>query len=103
MKFNDLGLEPGLLSAVADRGYDTPTPIQVEAIPPVLAGRDLLAGAQTGTGKTAAFVLPLLQLLRAAGGPRAARTDPGADTRTRGPDPGEHPDLRRAQEPARAA
>jgi ATP-dependent RNA helicase RhlE len=73
MKFNDLGLEPGLLSAVADRGYDTPTPIQVEAIPPVLAGRDLLAGAQTGTGKTAAFVLPLLQLLREASGraPRA--------------------------------
>ena len=68
MKFNDLGLEPGLLSAVADRGYDTPTPIQVEAIPPVLAGRDLLAGAQTGTGKTAAFVLPLLQMLRAAAG-----------------------------------
>ena len=72
MKFNDLGLEPGLLSAVADRGYDTPTPIQVEAIPPVLAGRDLLAGAQTGTGKTAAFVLPLLQILRAASG-RAPR------------------------------
>ncbi|MDH4260210.1 MAG: DEAD/DEAH box helicase [Gammaproteobacteria bacterium] len=72
MKFNDLGLEPGLLSAVADRGYETPTPIQVEAIPPVLAGRDLLAGAQTGTGKTAAFVLPLLQLLRAAAG-RAPR------------------------------
>ena len=73
MKFNNLGLEPGLLSAVADRGYDTPTPIQVEAIPPVLAGRDLLAGAQTGTGKTAAFVLPLLQLLQAAAGraPRA--------------------------------
>ena len=72
MQFNDLGLEPGLLSAVADRGYDTPTPIQVEAIPPVLAGRDLLGGAQTGTGKTAAFVLPLLQILRAASG-RAPR------------------------------
>ena len=72
MKFNDLGLEPGLLSAVATHGYDTPTPIQVQAIPPVLAGRDLLAGAQTGTGKTAAFVLPLLQLLGAAAG-RAPR------------------------------
>jgi ATP-dependent RNA helicase RhlE len=72
MKFNDLGLEPGLLSAVAAHGYDTPTPIQVQAIPPVLAGRDLLAGAQTGTGKTAAFVLPLLQLLGAASG-RAPR------------------------------
>jgi len=72
MKFNDLGLEPGLLSAVAERGYDIPTPIQAQAIPPVLAGRDLLAGAQTGTGKTAAFVLPLLQLLGAAAG-RAPR------------------------------
>ena len=68
MKFNDLGLEPGLLSAVAAHGYDTPTPIQVQAIPPVLAGHDLLAGAQTGTGKTAAFVLPLLQLLGTAQG-----------------------------------
>ena len=68
MKFNDLGLDPGLLSAVAAHGYDTPTPIQVQAIPPVLAGRDLLAGAQTGTGKTAAFVLPLLQLLGTAQG-----------------------------------
>jgi len=73
MKFNDLGLEPELLSAIAAHGYDTPTPIQVGAIPPVLAGRDLLAGAQTGTGKTAAFVLPLLQLLgmSAGRGPRA--------------------------------
>ncbi|HXV40917.1 MAG TPA: DEAD/DEAH box helicase [Steroidobacteraceae bacterium] len=64
MKFNDLGLEPGLVSAVAAHGYTSPTPIQAQAIPPVLAGRDLLAGAQTGTGKTAAFVLPLLQLLK---------------------------------------
>ena len=73
MNFNDLGLEPELLSAISAHGYDTPTPIQVEAIPPVLAGRDLLAGAQTGTGKTAAFVLPLLQLLNAPAGraPRA--------------------------------
>jgi len=72
MKFNDLGLEPGLLSAVAAHGYDMPTPIQAQAIPPVLAGRDLLAGARTGTGKTAAYVLPLLQLLGAASG-RAPR------------------------------
>ena len=64
MKFNDLGLEPGLVSAVAAHGYTLPTPIQAQAIPPLLAGRDLLAGAQTGTGKTAAFVLPLLQLLK---------------------------------------
>jgi ATP-dependent RNA helicase RhlE len=68
MNFNDLGLEPELVSAVAAHGYTIPTPIQAGAIPPVLAGRDLLAGAQTGTGKTAAFVLPLLQLLDAAGG-----------------------------------
>ena len=73
MNFNDLGLEPELLSAIAQHGYSTPTPIQVGAIPPVLAGRDLLAGAQTGTGKTAAFVLPLLQLLGSPSGraPRA--------------------------------
>ncbi|HEY8265418.1 MAG TPA: DEAD/DEAH box helicase, partial [Steroidobacteraceae bacterium] len=73
MNFNELGLEPELLSAIAAHGYSTPTPIQVAAIPPVLSGRDLLAGAQTGTGKTAAFVLPLLQLLKttAGRGPRA--------------------------------
>jgi ATP-dependent RNA helicase RhlE len=72
MNFNDLGLAPGLLQSVAERGYDRPTPIQAGAIPAVLAGRDLLAGAQTGTGKTAAFVLPLLQLLGSANG-RAPR------------------------------
>jgi len=73
MNFNELGLEPELLSAIAAHGYSTPTPIQAAAIPPVLSGRDLLAGAQTGTGKTAAFVLPLLQLLKATAGrgPRA--------------------------------
>ena len=73
MNFNDLGLAPELVSAVAAHGYTTPTPIQAAAIPPVLAGRDLLAGAQTGTGKTAAFVLPLLQLLASPSGraPRA--------------------------------
>jgi ATP-dependent RNA helicase RhlE len=72
MHFSDLGLEPELLRAVAAKGYDTPTPIQQQAIPPVLAGRDLLAGAQTGTGKTAGFVLPLLQMLGSAAG-RAPR------------------------------
>ena len=72
MQFSDLGLEPGLLRAVADKGYDTPTPIQAKAIPAVLSGRDVLAGAQTGTGKTAGFVLPLLQLLGSAQG-RAPR------------------------------
>ena len=63
MSFSDLGLLPELLRAVADKGYDTPSPIQVQAIPAVLAGRDVLAGAQTGTGKTAGFVLPILQRL----------------------------------------
>jgi len=72
MSFSELGLEPELTRAVADKGYDTPTPIQQQAIPAVLAGRDLLAGAQTGTGKTAGFVLPLLQTLGRAEG-RAPR------------------------------
>jgi ATP-dependent RNA helicase RhlE len=70
--FSDLGLEPELLRAVADRGYCAPTPIQARAIPAVLEGRDVLAGAQTGTGKTAGFLLPLLQKLRAPAG-RAPR------------------------------
>jgi ATP-dependent RNA helicase RhlE len=72
MNFSDLGLEPELLRAVSDKGYDTPTPIQAQAIPAVLSGRDVLAGAQTGTGKTAGFVLPLLQKLGKAAG-RAPR------------------------------
>ncbi len=69
MSFSDLGLKPELLRAVADKGYDTPSPIQIQAIPAVLAGRDVLAGAQTGTGKTAGFVLPILQRLAAASAP----------------------------------
>jgi ATP-dependent RNA helicase RhlE len=63
--FDQLGLTPELLRAVASQGYTVPTPVQAQSIPLVLAGRDLLAGAQTGTGKTAAFVLPILQLLNA--------------------------------------
>src|SRR6187401_3238575 len=63
LSFSELGLRPELLRAVQAQGYTDPTPVQREAIPLVLAGRDLLAGAQTGTGKTAAFVLPMLQLL----------------------------------------
>jgi len=63
MTFDNLGLSGALLRAVADQGYTTPTPIQMQAIPAVLAGGDLLAGAQTGTGKTAGFVLPMLQRL----------------------------------------
>ncbi len=63
MSFSSLGLLPELLHAVRDRGYETPTPVQTRAIPQILERRDLLAGAQTGTGKTAGFVLPILQLL----------------------------------------
>jgi ATP-dependent RNA helicase RhlE len=73
MSFDSLGLKPELLRAVADKGYTQPTPIQAEAIPAVLSGSDVLAGAQTGTGKTAGFTLPLLQKLGARHGrnPRA--------------------------------
>jgi ATP-dependent RNA helicase RhlE len=63
MKFTDLGLRAELLLAISEQGYDTPTPIQAQAIPVVLAGRDLMAAAQTGTGKTAGFTLPILQTL----------------------------------------
>jgi ATP-dependent RNA helicase DeaD len=66
--FETLGLGPALLETLAALGYEEPTPVQVEAIPPLLAGRDLLAEAPTGTGKTAAFALPILQRLAAAGG-----------------------------------
>jgi ATP-dependent RNA helicase RhlE len=77
MSFESLGLAPALLRALADNGYATPTPIQAEGIPLVLAGHDVLGGAQTGTGKTAAFGLPLLQRLaegnKPATGPRKPR------------------------------
>ena len=61
--FNELGLSEPILRAIGDAGYTTPTPIQAKAIPQVLSGGDLLAGAQTGTGKTAGFTLPILHLL----------------------------------------
>ena len=73
MTFDDLGLAEPLLRAVHEHGYDTPTPIQAQAIPMVLSGGDLLAGAQTGTGKTAGFVLPMLQRLSLSTPPRDAR------------------------------
>lgn len=65
MSFNNLGLSTELLRAVADQGYSEPTPIQSQAIPAILQGRDILASAQTGTGKTAGFALPILQRLNA--------------------------------------
>ena len=63
MPFRALQLSPQILQAVRDAGYTEPTPIQVAAIPPILAGHDLIGIAQTGTGKTAAFVLPILTKL----------------------------------------
>ncbi len=73
MHFTDLGLAEPLLRAVRDQGYDTPTPIQAQAIPAVLKGGDLMAGAQTGTGKTAGFTLPMLHRLATQPTQRDAR------------------------------
>ncbi|MGA7990055.1 MAG: DEAD/DEAH box helicase, partial [Thermoanaerobaculia bacterium] len=66
--FAGLGLEERLVRALTALGYEEPTPIQGEAIPPLLAGRDVLAQAATGTGKTAAFALPILHRIGAAAG-----------------------------------
>src|SRR3954464_8148249 len=63
MSFSDLGLSAEVLRAVDDAGYQTPTPIQQKAIPSVLMGRDILGCAQTGTGKTASFTLPMIDIL----------------------------------------
>src|SRR5689334_21188013 len=74
MSFSSLGLGPKLVQSTVDFGYTTPSPIQTAAIPHILTGRDLIGIAQTGTGKTAAFVLPMLVLLAkapAVRGPRA--------------------------------
>jgi ATP-dependent RNA helicase RhlE len=67
LSFNDIGLSADLLATIEREGYTEPTPVQSAAIPPILAGRDVIAAAQTGTGKTAAFVLPILELLRRHG------------------------------------
>ena len=85
MPFQSLGLSPALARAAADMAFAEPTPIQREAIPPILRGADLLARAQTGSGKTAAFVLPLLQTLDAAPTSAGRR--------------GQHPARRRVQAP----
>jgi ATP-dependent RNA helicase RhlE len=77
MSFASLGLSEAIVRAVSERGYSEPTPIQLQAIPAVLSGGDLLAGAQTGTGKTAGFVLPILQ--------RLSTTQPHAATAGRRP------------------
>ena len=66
MSFKNLGLSEALLKAISEKGYDTPTPIQQKAIPKILEGKDVLASAQTGTGKTAGFTLPMLQKLATA-------------------------------------
>ena len=63
MTFTDLGLSPEVLRAVEEVGYVDPTPIQAQAIPHVLMGRDVLGSAQTGTGKTASFTLPMIDIL----------------------------------------
>ena len=76
MSFESFGLAPNILRAIVEEGYTTPTPIQTDAIPHVMAGRDLLGVAQTGTGKTAAFALPMIHRLaanREKPGPRAPR------------------------------
>ena len=70
MLFKELGLSAELLRAVDEQGYSTATPVQQQAIPPILAGRDILASAQTGTGKTAGFTLPLLQRLQQSNKPK---------------------------------
>ena len=76
MSFNTLGLSAPILKAVASQGYETPSPIQEKAIPAIMAGHDVMAAAQTGTGKTAGFTLPILEILSKGkrAGPNQART-----------------------------
>ena len=80
LRFEDLGLSQTMLAAVQDLGYEEPTPVQVEAIPLVLEGRDLMAAAQTGTGKTAAFLLPIMDRL-----PHAEQVSARGRTAAQGP------------------
>jgi ATP-dependent RNA helicase RhlE len=85
MSFDSLGLAEPLVRAVREHGYTTPTPIQTQAIPAVLSGGDVMGGAQTGTGKTAGFVLPMLQRLMPKTGPNGAPVTPTATPRGRVP------------------
>jgi len=84
MNFTDLGLVEPIVRAVHEHGYDTPTPIQAQAIPTILSGADLLGGAQTGTGKTAGFTLPMLQRLMATPAVRDGARQGAASRDTRG-------------------
>ena len=86
MTFSSLGLSPALVRSTAELGYGAPTPVQAAAIPPILEGRDVWASAMTGSGKTAAFALPLLERLSAA--PAASRTRSRVAFRPRGLSPG---------------
>ena len=63
MNFSNLGLSTPILNAITKKGYKAPSPIQAEAIPAILTGKDVMAAAQTGTGKTAGFTLPILEIL----------------------------------------
>jgi len=74
MSFDTLGLRAELLRAVSEKGYTSPSPIQLQAIPPILEGKDIMGGAQTGTGKTAGFTLPLLENLMSAGKHQKGKT-----------------------------
>ena len=87
MDFKQFSLDPRINAGIEAVGFTTPTPIQQQAIPLVLKGRDVMGLAQTGTGKTAAFILPILQRLTQRPGAESTRPDPGAHTRTGGTDP----------------
>src|SRR4051812_39282353 len=101
MPFKPLGLHPSLVRALKDLGYAEPSPVQAGAVPPALAGRDVLATAPTGTGKTAAFMLPLLHRLLAGprGGTRALVLSPTRELAEQieavAPDLGRFTDVRR--------
>jgi ATP-dependent RNA helicase RhlE len=100
MSFDTLGLSESLVRAVTARGYDSATPIQMEAIPIVLSGRDLMGCAQTGTGKTAAFSLPMLQRLSVDGGRSFNEDSPNSNSQGRRDDRNRR--VRRNQRPIRA-